>query len=140
MPEGKPLVEVFAAEEKASKAKPKRPRAHGIVKASIDGESYRVACRDDGISVRKARSRVTETKSMPEVIDFVIGQPRLPFEAYRMEMWALVFPDGRIVTGSDVDTEEAAWSIGLGWPGPAEIEHAKAEGIIAVKGQFTWQT
>ena len=49
------------------------------------------------------------------------------------DMWAVIFPDGHIVTGSDLQTEEDAWKIALGWPGPSEIEHEKAKGAFAQK-------
>lgn len=55
-----------------------------------------------------------------------------------LEMWAVVFPDGRIVTGSDLETEEDAWRVALGWPTPAEIFHAKETGVIAVKAKLSW--
>jgi hypothetical protein len=49
------------------------------------------------------------------------------------DMWAVIFQDGHIVTGSDLQTEEDAWKIALGWPGPSEIEHEKAKGAFAQK-------
>lgn len=55
-----------------------------------------------------------------------------PSQLYR-DMWAIVFPDGHIVTGSDLQSEADAWRIALGWPGPDEIEHAKRQGAFAVK-------
>lgn len=51
----------------------------------------------------------------------------------KKEMWAVVFTDGRIVTGSDLITEYHAWWIALGWPDSDEIEKAKKAGIVAVK-------
>jgi hypothetical protein len=54
-----------------------------------------------------------------------------------ISMWAIVWPNGRCVTGDDFQDEDRAWQIALGWPGPDEIEHAKNhEGARAVRGQF----
>lgn len=60
-------------------------------------------------------------------------------ETVTREMWAVVLPDGHIVTGSDLNTEERAWTIALGWPGEAEIEHEKKRGAFAVKATLTYQ-
>jgi len=54
------------------------------------------------------------------------------------DMWAVVFPDGRIVTGSDLETEDDAWRIALGWPAPDDILAAKHNGVIAVKARLCW--
>ena len=54
------------------------------------------------------------------------------------DMWAVLFSDGRIVTGSDMETEDDAWRIALGWPGPEEIEDAKLRGAFAVKARLRY--
>lgn len=54
------------------------------------------------------------------------------------DMWAIVFPDGHIVTGSDLQSEADAWHIALGWPGPEEIDHAKRQGAFAVKSRLRY--
>lgn len=53
-------------------------------------------------------------------------------------MWAVIFPDGRVVTGSDCNSEEAAWRIALGCPGDLEIEDAKQSGVRAVKATLRY--
>jgi len=50
-----------------------------------------------------------------------------------VDMWALIFPDGRVITGTDLITESDAWRVGLGWPTAEEVESAKAEGIFSQK-------
>jgi len=50
-----------------------------------------------------------------------------------VDMWALIFPDGRVITGTDLIKECDAWRVGLGWPTAAEVESAKAEGIFSQK-------
>ena len=54
------------------------------------------------------------------------------------DMWAVVFPDGHIVTGSDLQTEADAWRIALGWPGPEEIDAALKRGVFAVKSRLRY--
>ena len=61
-----------------------------------------------------------------------------PCSAIYRDMWAVVFPDGRIVTGSDLTTEADAWRIALGWPGSEEIEDAKQRGAFAVKARLRY--
>ena len=61
-----------------------------------------------------------------------------PGSAVYRDMWAIVFPDGHIVTGSDLQSEADAWRIALGWPGPDEIEHAKRQGTFAVKSRLRY--
>ena len=56
----------------------------------------------------------------------------------RRKMWAVVFPDGRIVTGSDLHSEADAWSTALGWPTEAEIEDAKKRGAVAVEATLSY--
>lgn len=51
----------------------------------------------------------------------------------RTPVWAIVFPDGRIITGTDLEDEERAWTIALGWPHTSEIEHAKRLGVFATR-------
>lgn len=53
-------------------------------------------------------------------------------------MWAVVFPDGHIVTGADMPTEEDAWRIALGWPHKADIEEARKRGVFATKAILTY--
>jgi hypothetical protein len=52
-------------------------------------------------------------------------------------IWAIIFPDGKIVAGSDFKDEAHAWQMVLGWPDEEEIERAKQEGYKAVR--VTWQ-
>lgn len=56
------------------------------------------------------------------------------------EMWAIVFPHGRIITGSACTSEEEAWQIALGWPCKPEedIPRFKARGAFAVKARLTY--
>lgn len=61
-----------------------------------------------------------------------------PCSAVYRDMWAVVFPDGLIVTGSDLQTEADAWRIALGWPGESEIEDAKQRGAFAVKSRLRY--
>ncbi len=56
------------------------------------------------------------------------------------DMWAVVFPDGRIVTGSDIQSEDDAWRIALGWPGSEEIQDAKWRGAFAVKARLYYDS
>ena len=56
------------------------------------------------------------------------------------DMWAVVFPDGRIVTGSDLKAESDAWRIALGWPGPEEIEDAKQRGAFTAKARLRYHS
>ena len=51
-------------------------------------------------------------------------------------MWAIVWPDGRVVTGSDLQDEAHAWQIALGWPDTSAIDEARQEGAKAVYGRF----
>jgi hypothetical protein len=62
----------------------------------------------------------------------------VPGPAIYRDMWAVVFPDGHIVTGSDLQTEADAWRIALGWPGPEEIEEARQRGAFAVKARLRY--
>ena len=55
-------------------------------------------------------------------------------------MWAVVFPDGHIVTGSDFKTEADAWRIALGWPVQEEIDAAMKRGVFAVKAQLRYSS
>lgn len=55
-------------------------------------------------------------------------------------MWAVVFPDGHIVTGSDLQTEEDAWRIALGWPSLEEIDEAIKRGAFAVKSRLCYHS
>ena len=61
-----------------------------------------------------------------------------PCSAIYRDMWAVVFPDGHIVTGSDLQTEADAWRIALGWPGPEEIDAAMKRGAFAVKARLRY--
>lgn len=65
------------------------------------------------------------------------SSPSLGSAIYR-DMWAVVFPDGHIVTGSDLTTEADAWRIALGWPGSEEIDNAKQRGAFAVKARLRY--
>ena len=48
------------------------------------------------------------------------------------DCWALVWPDGRLFVDTDGSCPDSCWRIGLGWPSPSEIEHAKAKGVRCV--------
>ncbi len=61
-----------------------------------------------------------------------------PCSAIYRDMWAVVFPHGHIVTGSDLTTEADAWRIALGWPGREEIEDAMKRGAFAVKARLRY--
>lgn len=62
-------------------------------------------------------------------------------EEGRAEMWAIIFPFGRIITGSACITEAEAWRIALGWPCQEEedIARFKSRGAYATKATLTWQ-
>ena len=66
------------------------------------------------------------------------GFSAAPGSANYRDMWAVVFPDGHIVTGSDLKTEDDAWRIALGWPGPEEIEDNKQRGVFSVKARLRY--
>jgi hypothetical protein len=53
-------------------------------------------------------------------------------------MWAVIFPDGEICTGSDMKNEADAWEIALGWPDAQEIEDAKKSGVYAAKARLLY--
>lgn len=57
-----------------------------------------------------------------------------------LDMWAIVFPNGQIVTGSECQTEDDAWWIALGWPSPEDVEDAKRTGAFAVKATLQFET
>ena len=61
-----------------------------------------------------------------------------PGSAVYRDMWAVVFPGGHIVTGSDLQTEADAWRVALGWPGPDEIEDTKRRGAFAVRARLRY--
>jgi hypothetical protein len=61
-----------------------------------------------------------------------------PCSAIYRDMWAVVFPGGHIVTGSDLQTEADAWRVALGWPGPDEIEDTKRRGAFAVNARLRY--
>jgi hypothetical protein len=75
-----------------------------------------------------------------ELANSVAGRSSTPSpgSAIYRDMWAVVFPDGHIVTGSDLNTEDDAWRIALGWPGPEEIEDAIKRGAFAVKARLRY--
>jgi hypothetical protein len=47
-------------------------------------------------------------------------------------IWAVVWPDGRILADSTFKDEAHAWQIALGWPDDVEIEIAKRQGCRAL--------
>jgi hypothetical protein len=47
--------------------------------------------------------------------------------------WAVIWPDGRVLADSTFKDEADAWKVALGWPDAAEIAHAKASGVRAVR-------
>jgi len=61
-----------------------------------------------------------------------------PSSAIYRDMWAVVFPYGYIVTGSELITEADAWRIALGWPGQKEIDDAIKLGAFAVKARLRY--
>jgi hypothetical protein len=48
-------------------------------------------------------------------------------------IWAIVWPDGRVLADSTFKDEAHAWMIALGWPDNQEIELAKSQGYKAVQ-------
>lgn len=48
-------------------------------------------------------------------------------------VWAIVWPDGRILADSTFKDEDHAWQIALGWPDDVEIEMAKRQGYAALQ-------
>jgi hypothetical protein len=60
-------------------------------------------------------------------------------EKVHVEMWAVVFPDGRIITGSDMHDADHAWTVALGWPAQEEIVEAKKKGAFAVKATLHYE-
>jgi len=54
-------------------------------------------------------------------------------------VWAVIFPDGRIVTGTDLEDEESAWQIALGWPHADDIKRHKLLGAYATKAVLTYR-
>lgn len=74
-------VEVLAEGGTKKKRKPPtKDRARGVIKINLDGENYTVRMKQSGISVRRAGKRHFDFKWMTDVIDFIIGQERLPLE------------------------------------------------------------
>lgn len=57
--------------------KSRNDRASGIQQVFVAGELYKIEVRRTGISVRRPRHK-KETKSLSELVDWVIGQSRLP--------------------------------------------------------------
>lgn len=45
-----------------------------------------------------------------------------------MKVWAMIYPDGKILADSTFRDEAHVWRIGLGWPDKEEIEAAKKKG------------
>lgn len=48
-----------------------------------------------------------------------------------MKVWAMIYPDGKILADSNFRDEAHVWRIGLGWPDKEEIENAKNKGYRA---------
>lgn len=82
-------------------------------------------------------SRPIQTPEFPADVRGGCSSPSHCSAIYR-DMWAVVFPDGHIVTGSDLNTEADAWRIALGWPGPEEIDDAMKRGAFAVKARLRY--
>jgi len=59
--------------------------------------------------------------------------------ANQVKMWAIIFPTGYIVTGSDLQSEADAWRVALGWPDTEEIEAQKKRGTRAVLATLTYE-
>lgn len=75
-----PVSDRSIATPPAAEPKPKRKREiRGVVKTSIDGEDYKVEMRETGITVRRCNKHHVDVKPLREIVDFVIGQERLPF-------------------------------------------------------------
>ena len=51
----------------------------------------------------------------------------------RVAVWAVIYPEGRILADSDFETERDAWEVALGWPDTQEIDDAKRAGYRAVE-------
>jgi hypothetical protein len=60
-------------------------------------------------------------------------EPIKPKHPIYREMWALVYPSGRIVADPEMCSEESAWQVGLCFPYQQEIENLKRVGVFAVK-------
>lgn len=92
-----PVSERSLAEPPPVDPKPKRKREiAGRFSVNIDGEEYRIEMRETGLTVRRSGKHHVDTKPMREVVDFVTGQGRLPFDG-----------DIRIVPGQERDPNEA---------------------------------
>lgn len=50
----------------------------------------------------------------------------------KIETWAIVFPNNRVVADCDFMDEAHAWTVALGWPSDEEIEDAKRKGYRAM--------
>lgn len=80
-PSAEPTSDRSLAEPPAAEPKPKRKReVRGIIKTDVDGEEYKVEMRESGITVRRCKKHHTDTKTMREIVDFVVGQERLPLD------------------------------------------------------------
>lgn len=73
---------VAAPTQQAERPKKQRKtttlRARGIIKADIGGEPCTVTMRASGVFVKRAGKRRVDSKPLPEIIDFILGQERLP--------------------------------------------------------------
>jgi len=56
-------------------------RIRGLIETGRDGEQLSVEMRDTGVSIVNHSRKTTETKPIPDVIDFIIGQSQLPLAA-----------------------------------------------------------
>jgi len=81
---------------------------------------------------------MTPAKSNPPTESAPASLAPAPGSAVYRDMWAVVFPGGHIVTGSDLQTEADAWRVALGWPGPDEIEDTKRRGAFAVRARLRY--
>lgn len=64
---------------------------------------------------------------------------RKPNPVVHRHVWAIVFPNGRIITGTDLEDEDHAWEIAMGWPHADEIEEQKKLGTFAAKAVLTYR-
>lgn len=55
-----------------------KDRARGRIHYEFDGEKYRIEMRASGLVVRRSGGRHKNHKPLAEVIDFIMGQERLP--------------------------------------------------------------
>ena len=55
------------------------------------------------------------------------------------ELWAIIWPEGDIVTGMDCTTEKRAWERSLYNWRESEIERSKKRGFRTIKVTLNWE-